>query len=140
MIPASAFRVMIVDDKSMMRSLTHRALEHLGFRQIFAAASAIEALPLARSNRVHLIISDYNMPLMNGLQFLETVRKDEVLGKCAFIMLSGSGNGETMRQAAALGANSYIIKPFAMAELRQRVDQALSSVTGTRTEMRALQS
>lgn len=139
MIPASAFRTMVVDDKSMMRSLTHRALEHLGFRQIYSAASPIEALPLARSNRIHLIISDYNMPLMNGLQFLEAVRKDEVISKCAFIMLSGSGNSETMRQAAALGANSYIVKPFAMAELRQRIDHALSSITGTHIEMRAVQ-
>ncbi len=132
MIEPSAIRVMIVDDKGMMRSLTRRCLEHMGFTHIYEAANPVEALPIARANRVHVVISDYNMPRMNGLDFLQTIRQDFLLRKIGFIMISGSGDSHIVRKAEELGANGYLVKPFSIVDLRERIEDLFGLVTGTR--------
>ncbi len=137
MIEPSAIRVMIVDDKGVMRSLTRRCLEHIGFTHIYEAANPVEALPIARANRVHVIISDYNMPRMNGLEFLETIRQDFLLRKVGFIMLTGSGDSCIVKKAEELGANGYLVKPFSIADLKERIEDLFGVVTGTRRKAAA---
>ena len=136
MIAASTIRVMIVDDKSMMRSLTRRCLERMGFTQIFEAADPLEALPIARANRIHLIISDYNMPGMDGLEFLQTVRNDALLSKVAFFMLSGSGDDALVRKSLKDGASGYIMKPFSMVDLQERLEALFGQLIGSRVNFR----
>ena len=77
---ASAIKVMVVDDQTSMRAMIRRTLQDLGFKDVRDKPGAVEALDSVKSDRVHLIISDYNMPEMDGLQFLEAVRKDPVIG------------------------------------------------------------
>jgi two-component system, chemotaxis family, chemotaxis protein CheY len=137
MFPASEIRVMIVDDKSMMRTLTRRSLEHLGFRTIFEAANPVEALPIARANRVHVILSDYHMPEMNGLEFFEQIRSDPLLHKVGFIMLSGSGDSSVVRKAEQLGVSSYLMKPFALVDLRDRLEDMFGKLIGSRVRLAA---
>ena len=86
---ASAIKVMVVDDQTSMRAMIRVALQDLGFKDVRDKASAVDALAAVKSDRVHLIISDYNMPEMDGLQFLQQVRSDGVIGKTVFIMLTG---------------------------------------------------
>jgi two-component system, chemotaxis family, chemotaxis protein CheY len=131
-IATSAIRVMIVDDKGMMRSLTARCLERLGFTQIFHAANPVEALPVARAERVHLIISDYHMPEMSGLEFLAAVRRDSVLSRVGFIMLTGSGDSDVVRRAEQLGASSYIMKPFSQNDLQAHISALFGELTRSR--------
>ena len=125
---ASAIKVMVVDDQSSMRAMIRRALQDLGFKDIRDKASAVEALPAVKSDRVHLIISDYNMPDMDGLQFLEEVRKDPAIGKTVFIMLTGSAEKEVVQKAAALGVNNYVVKPFTPASLKERIERVFGSL------------
>jgi two-component system, chemotaxis family, chemotaxis protein CheY len=136
MIEASAIRIMIVDDKSMMRTLTRRSLERIGFTQIFEAANPVEALPIARANRVHLVISDYNMPMMNGIEFIETIRQDPLLAKIGFIMLSGSGDSDVVKKAEELGASSYIMKPFSLVDLKDRLEDLFGKLVGSKVSLR----
>jgi two-component system, chemotaxis family, chemotaxis protein CheY len=132
MVAASQIRVMIVDDKSMMRTLTRRCLERMGFTQIFEAANPVEALPIARTNRVHLVISDYHMPEMNGLDFLQAIRSDPLLRRIAFIMVSGSGDDDVVKTSAVAGAHGYLMKPFSMVDLQQRLEVVFGKLTGGR--------
>ena len=134
MVAASAIRVLVVDDDPAMRSLTRRSLQHVGFRHIVDAKDPVRALPIARAERVHLIISDYDMPRMNGLQFVAAVRQDPGLAKVAFILLSGVADGATVRKAGELGVNSFIRKPFSIADLQQRLDAVFHQLTGSRVE------
>ena len=126
---ASAIKVMVVDDQTSMRAMIRRTLQDLGFREIHDKPSAPEALTEVRTNRVHLIISDYNMPEMDGLQFLEEVRKDPVIGKTVFIMLTASAEKEIVQKAASMGVNNYVVKPFAPAALKEKIERVFGALT-----------
>lgn len=126
---ASAIKVMVVDDQASMRAMIRVALQDLGFKDVRDKSGAVEALSAVKSDRVHLIISDYNMPDMDGLQFLEEVRKDGVIGKTVFIMLTGSSDREIVQKAAALGVNNYLMKPFAPAALKEKIERVFGALS-----------
>jgi two-component system chemotaxis response regulator CheY len=126
---AAAIKVMVVDDQTSMRAMIRRALQDLGFKDVRDKPSAQEALAAVKSDRLHLIISDYNMPEMDGLQFLEAVRTDAVIGKTVFIMLTGSSDKEIVQKAAALGVNNYVVKPFAPAALKEKIERVFGELT-----------
>jgi len=120
---------MVVDDQASMRAMIRRALQDLGFKDVRDKSGPVEALSAVKTDRVHLIISDYNMPDMDGLQFLEAVRKDPVIGKTVFIMLTGSADKEIVQKAAALGVNNYVVKPFAPAALKEKIERVFGELT-----------
>jgi len=126
---AAAIKVMVVDDQTSIRAMILRTLQDLGFKDIRDKAGPVEALGAIRADRVHLIISDYNMPDMDGLQFLEEVRKDAVIGKTVFIMLTGSADREIVQKAAALGVNNYVVKPFSAAALKEKIERVFGELT-----------
>ncbi len=126
---ASAIKVMVVDDQASMRAMIRRSLQDLGFKDIRDKSGPVEALEAVKTDRVHLIISDYNMPDMDGLQFLESVRKDPVIGKTVFIMLTGSSDREIVQKAASLGVNNYVVKPFAPAALKEKIERVFGELT-----------
>ena len=126
---ASAIKVMVVDDQTSMRAMIRVALQDLGFKDVRDRPSAIEALAAVKADRVHLIIPDYNMPDMDGLQFLEEVRSDGVIGKTVFIMLTGSADREVVQRAAALGVNNYLMKPFAPAALKEKIERVFGALS-----------
>jgi len=126
---AAAIRVMVVDDQTSMRAMIRRTLQDLGFKHVRDKASPVEALAEIRADRVHLIISDYNMPDMDGLQFLEEVRNDAVIGKTVFIMLTGSADRQIVQKAAALGVNNYVVKPFSAAALKEKIERVFGELS-----------
>jgi len=126
---ASAIKVMVVDDQTSMRAMIRRTLQDLGFRDVRDKASAAEALDDVRANRVHLIISDDNMPDMDGLQFLQEVRKDAVIGKTVFIMLTASAEKEIVQKAAEMGVNNYVVKPFTPAALKEKIERVFGALS-----------
>ena len=120
---------MVVDDQASMRAMIRRSLQDLGFRDVRDKGDAAEALAAIRADRVHLIVSDYNMPDMDGLQLLEAVRADPVIGKTVFIMLTGSSDREIVQKAAALGVNNYLVKPFAPASLKDKIERVFGALS-----------
>lgn len=126
---ASAIKVMVVDDQTSMRAMIRRSLQDLGFKDIRDKGGAVEALASIKTDRVHLVISDYNMPEMDGLEFLEAVRNDPVIGKTVFIMLTGSSDREIVSKAAALGVNNYLVKPFAPAVLKEKIERVFGALS-----------
>jgi two-component system chemotaxis response regulator CheY len=129
MTAASAIKVMVVDDQASMRAMIRRTLQDIGFKDIRDKAGPVEALEAIRSDRVHLIISDYNMPDMDGIEFLAAVRGDAVIGKTVFIMLTGSADKEIVQKAAALGVNNYVVKPFSPATLKEKIERVFGELT-----------
>ncbi|AMO72626.1 response regulator [Sphingorhabdus sp. M41] len=126
---ASAIKVMVVDDQSSMRAMIRRTLQDLGFKDVRDKPGAAEALDDVRTNRVHLIVSDYNMPDMDGLDFLRQVRADPVIGKTVFIMLTGTADAEVVKMAAEAGVNNYIIKPFSAAALKEKIERVFGELS-----------
>jgi len=129
-MPAAAqIKVMVVDDQASMRAMIRRSLQDLGFRDVRDRGDAAEALEAVRGDRVHLIVSDYNMPDMDGLAFLEAVRRDPVIGKTVFIMLTGSADREVVQKAAALGVNNYLVKPFQPQALKEKIERVFGALS-----------
>ncbi|WP_445193069.1 response regulator [Sphingomonas sp. Tas61C01] len=126
---ASAIKVMVVDDQASMRAMIRRSLQDLGFRDVRDKGAATEALASIKSDRVHLIISDFNMPEMDGLELLKAVREDPVIGKTVFIMLTGSSDRDLVQKAAALGVNNYLVKPFAPAALKDKIERVFGELS-----------
>ncbi|HEX8420001.1 response regulator [uncultured Sphingomonas sp.] len=126
---ASAIKVMVVDDQASMRAMIRRSLQDLGFRDVRDKGAAAEALASIKSDRVHLIISDFNMPEMDGLELLKAVREDPVIGKTVFIMLTGSSDRDLVQKAAALGVNNYLVKPFAPAALKDKIERVFGELS-----------
>lgn len=126
---ASAIKVMVVDDQTSMRAMIRRSLQDLGFKDVRDTSGATEALAAIKADRVHLVISDYNMPDMDGLQFLEAVRRDPAIARTVFIMLTGSADRTVVEKAAALGVNNYVVKPFAPAALKEKIERVFGELT-----------
>jgi two-component system chemotaxis response regulator CheY len=131
-LPVSAIRVLVVDDDETMRALMRRTLERLGVSQIYAAKDGVEALALAKSQLPDVIIADYDMPVMHGLQLLKAVRLDPALSACGVIMLSGIANAEVVARARDLGAASFIRKPFCRDDLQKQIDTVVYELSGAR--------
>ncbi len=126
---AASIRVLVVDDQMTMRALTRSTLQQLGFVDIADAPDGEEGLKVQVAKPAHLIISDYNMPKLDGLGFLRAVRGHPPIAKTAFIMLTGRADRELVQRAVQFGVNNYIVKPFTAQQLKEKIEQVLGALT-----------
>ncbi len=126
---AASINVLIVDDQKSIRSLVRSGLSQLGVVHIAEAADGVEAMKSLLINPVHLIISDFNMPNMDGLDLLKAVRENPPTARTAFIMLTGRADRELVQRAVQLGVNNYLVKPFNVQVLKSKVEQVLGALT-----------
>ena len=128
---ADSLVVMIVDDQQTIRSLARMHLEMLGVGGILEAGDGEEALKLLLAPRhmpVNLVISDHNMPKLTGLSLLRAIRGYQPTSKLAFIMLTGNADKELVLSAKEHGVNNYLVKPFTMATLKQKIEAVLGAL------------
>jgi two-component system, chemotaxis family, chemotaxis protein CheY len=129
-MPAAArIRAVVVDDQMTMRTLVRSALQQIGMTDIRDFPGPTDALPSLKAQAAHVIFSDYNMPDMDGLKFLEAVRTDPTTKSTAFILLTGRADKDLVQKAAKLGANNYMVKPFTVATLKQKLEQVFGALT-----------
>ena len=126
---AAALKVLIVDDQMSVRQFTRMTLEKMGIRLIHEAENGKDALDKAIGQPLDLIISDFNMPEMDGLGLLRAVRGHQAIRKLPFILLTGRGDRELVVKAAQAGVNNYLVKPFNDVILRQKMEQVLGAMT-----------
>ena len=123
-MPAAAkVKALVVDDQLTMRSLVRTALAQVGVVDIREFPSASEALHDLKVRPAHVVLSDFNMPGMDGLEFLRAIRADAATKATAFILLTGRADKDLVQRAAQFGANNYMVKPFTVAVLKQKLDQ-----------------
>jgi len=126
---AIALRVLIVDDQNSVRQMTRMTLEEIGMRHIHEAENGKQAMETASLQPLDLIISDYNMPEMDGLGLLRALRGHPVARKVPFILLTGRGDRELVVKAAQAGVNNYLVKPFTAAILRGKIEQVMGKLS-----------
>ncbi len=119
-------KILIVDDQTTSRLLMRDALQQIGFANIPFAKDGEEALKMMMSSPAHIVVSDYNMPKLNGLQLLQAIRTYPATRITPFILLTGSGDREVLQKAVKLGVNNYLPKPVQPAALQK----AIQAVTG----------
>jgi two-component system chemotaxis response regulator CheY len=105
-------KVMIVDDSLMVRQQVRTALDGAGFAVVEAKDGADALEKLAAFPDTSLVVLDINMPNMNGIEFLQSLRNNEQHAQVPVVMLTTEGHPELMQQAKSLGAKGWIIKPF----------------------------
>lgn len=127
-----SFNVLIVDDSNAMRAVIKKIIAMSGFKmdECWEAGSGKEALETLSHAWVDVIISDINMPEMNGLELVGRLKSDELYKEIPVIMVSTEGSAERMREAFVRGAQGFIKKPFLPEDLRK----ALYEVIGVGTD------
>ena len=118
-------RVLIADDSNVMRKIIKNALNQLGFSDYVEAADGHAALKEVGEDPVDLIISDWNMPKMTGLEFLKTVRSHANLKDIPFLMVTSEGDEAKILEAVEAGVSQYIVKPFNADQLQTKVKEIL---------------
>jgi two-component system, chemotaxis family, chemotaxis protein CheY len=126
---ASAIHTLIVDDQASMRSLIRASMQQLGFREFRDAADGEIGLREMITKPAHLIISDFNMPNLDGLGLLRAVRAHPPTAGVAFIMLTGRADRELVQRAVQFGVNNYLVKPFTVAQLKEKVEGVFGPLT-----------
>lgn len=119
--------VMVVDDMQSMRMITRTSLKEMGFKKFVECSNGQEALKRLRLMNINLVICDWDMPEMNGLDLLQEIRSDERLEKIPFIMLTAHSETELIHQSITAGVDSYIVKPYQPRALCLRVNTLLKT-------------
>ncbi len=118
--------VLIVDDYKTMLKIIRSPLKQLGFSNVEEAMDGSAALQKIRSKNYGLVISDWNMEPMSGLELLKEVRLDSKLKDVPFIMITAERKSENVIAAQEAGVNGYIVKPFTAATLKSKIDTVLA--------------
>ena len=115
-------RVLVVDDMSTSRGLLLQALDAFGIRQVEYAEDGMAALASMARRPVHLVISDYNMPKMDGLKLLQAIRSEPAIAKTGFLLVSGRGDPAVVEAGRQLRMNNFVTKPFEPAALKAAIE------------------
>ena len=122
-----AFNVLIVDDSSVMRSVLKKTVNMCGFKigELLEAGDGLEALKLLKTNWVDLVLTDYNMPNMDGLQLIEEMKKDEILARIPVVVVTTEGSEKKIRTFLEKGASDYLQKPFTPEQVRLKLNRVM---------------
>jgi len=114
-------KFLVVDDFSTMRRIVRNLLKELGYSNVDEAEDGAMALSKLKNEQFDFVISDWNMPVMNGLDMLKSIRADATLAKLPVLMVTAEAKKENIIAAAQAGANGYVVKPFTAATLDEKL-------------------
>jgi two-component system chemotaxis response regulator CheY len=115
--------VLVVDDASAMRRIVRGLLKELGFKNIREADNGQVALDELKKRKADLVVSDWNMPEMSGIDLLRAMRSDEVLKNIPVLMVTAEAKKENILEAIQAGVNNYIVKPFNAQTLQEKLNK-----------------
>lgn len=115
--------ILVVDDFSTMRRIIKNILRKEGFENIIEADDGTTALDVLKREKIHLIISDWNMPHMSGLELLKAVRNSPEWKDLPFLMVTAEGQKENVIEAVKYRVSNYIVKPFTEATLMEKINK-----------------
>jgi len=131
MSTAADMRFLIVDDFETMRRIIRGLLKEIGFQNAEEAADGLAALDTLRNVNCDFVITDVNMPNLNGFELLAQIKKDETLRHLPVLMVTAEARREDIVRAAQEGAAGYIVKPFTRATLEEKVTRILQRIGAT---------
>ena len=116
-------RFLVVDDFSTMRRIVRNLLKELGFTNVEEAEDGADALAKLRNSAIDFVITDWNMPNMDGLELLKNIRSDAGLAATPVLMVTAEAKKENIIAAAQAGASGYVVKPFTAAILEEKLNK-----------------
>ena len=121
-------KILVVDDFATMRGIIKNLLRDLGYSNITEADDGSTALPILRAGSFDFLITDWNMPIMNGLDLLKEVRGDERLCKLPVLLVTAEAKRDQIVEAAEAGVNGYVVKPFTANTLKEKIDKIFERI------------
>ncbi len=121
-------KILIVDDFSTMRRIIKNLLRDLGFNNAAEADDGTSALPMLQSGEYDFLITDWNMPNMQGIDLLKAVRADPKISALPVLMVTAEQKRDQIVMAAEAGVNGYIVKPFTAATLKEKMEKIFERV------------
>lgn len=122
-MPDPKTRFLVVDDFSTMRRIVRNLLKELGYSNVDEAEDGAMALSKLRNENFDFVISDWNMPVMDGLDMLKNIRADAALSKIPVLMVTAEAKKENIIAAAQAGASGYVVKPFTAVTLDEKLSK-----------------
>lgn len=116
-------KFLVVDDFSTMRRIVRNLLKELGFANVDEAEDGVDGLSKLQAGDFDFVVSDWNMPNMDGLEMLKKIREDSKLSKIPVLMVTAEAKKENIIAAAQAGANGYVVKPFTAATLDEKLSK-----------------
>lgn len=116
-------KFLVVDDFGTMRRIVRNLLKELGYTNVDEAEDGSMALAKLRKESFDFVVSDWNMPVMDGLTMLQNIRADPALAKLPVLMVTAEAKKENIIAAAQAGANGYVVKPFTAATLEEKLNK-----------------
>ncbi len=124
-------KILIVDDFSTMRRIIRNLLRDLGYNNTYEADDGATALPMLISGDYEFVVTDWNMPVMQGIDLLREIRKHPKLKSLPVLMVTAEAKRDQIIEAAKAGVNGYIVKPFTAATLKEKLDKIFERIDGT---------
>jgi two-component system chemotaxis response regulator CheY len=123
-------KILVVDDFSTMRRIVKNLLKELGFANVDEAEDGAVALQKLQEGGFDFVVTDWNMPNMDGLQLLQAIRSDTALSRLPVLMITAEAKKENIIAAAQAGASGYIVKPFTAATLAEKLQKIFDKMGG----------
>lgn len=121
-------KILIVDDFSTMRRIIKNLLRDLGFTNTAEADDGTTALPMLQSGSFDFLVTDWNMPGMNGIELLRAVRADDRLKHLPVLMVTAEAKRDQIIEAAQAGVNGYVVKPFTAQGLKEKIEKVFERI------------
>lgn len=115
-------RVLVVDDFATMRKIVRNILKQIGFEDIFEAEDGNVALQVLKNEKIGLVVTDWNMPNLSGLELLKTMRRDPKFSQMPVLMVTAEGLKDNVLEAVKAGVNNYVVKPFTAEVLQEKIE------------------
>lgn len=116
-------KILVVDDMSTMRRIVKNILKQLGFSNMEEAENGQEALQKLRAEPFGFVVSDWNMPVMPGIEMLRAIRADEALKHIPVLMVTAEAQKENLIEAIQAGVNNYVVKPFTAETMQEKINK-----------------
>jgi two-component system chemotaxis response regulator CheY len=129
----TSIKVLVVDDMSTMRRIVKNVLRQIGFSEIMEAENGQDALTKLKTGEFGLVVSDWNMPIMQGIELLRAVRADENLKTLPFLMVTAEAQKENLIEAVQAGVSNYVVKPFTAEVLQSKLEKIFAHVSSTKS-------
>jgi two-component system chemotaxis response regulator CheY len=124
---SSGIRFLVVDDFSTMRRMVRGVLNELGYDNVTEAEDGDSALPILKQGGIDFLVTDWNMPGMQGLELLKAVRSDPKLAKLPVLLVTAEAKRDQIVEAAQAGVSGYVLKPFTAQTLKSKIEKILAT-------------
>ena len=129
----TSLKVLVVDDMSTMRRIVKNVLKQIGFSDMVEAENGQDALKKLKAGDIGFIVSDWNMPVMQGIDLLRAVRADAELKHLPFLMVTAEAQKDNIIEAVQAGVSNYVVKPFTAEALQEKLEKIFAKTQPAKT-------